>query len=63
MSLPLVSVIIPAHNEDKYVERCIESINEGNLYMLRRACMYISIIYLFATMSEYFYKFLTIVVY
>ncbi len=29
MSLPLVSVIIPAHNEEKYVERCIESINEA----------------------------------
>ncbi|MBR5113025.1 MAG: glycosyltransferase [Clostridia bacterium] len=29
MSLPSVSVIIPAHNEEKYVERCIESINEA----------------------------------
>ena len=35
-------------NEDirEYFDVCIESINEGNLYMLRRACMYISIIYL-----------------
>ena len=35
-------------NEDirEYFEVCMESINEGNLYMLRRACMYISIIYL-----------------
>ena len=30
----------------EYFEVCMEAINEGNLYMLRRACMYISIIYL-----------------
>ena len=29
MSLPSVSVIIPAHNEEKYVERCMKSINEA----------------------------------
>ncbi|SDI22188.1 diguanylate cyclase (GGDEF) domain-containing protein [Pseudobutyrivibrio sp. 49] len=35
-------------NEDirEYFSICMEAINEGNLYMLRRACMYISIIYL-----------------
>ena len=31
---------------NEYFEVCMDSINEGNLYMLRRACMYISIIYL-----------------
>ncbi len=35
-------------NEDirEYFSVCMDAINEGNLYMLRRACMYISIIYL-----------------
>ncbi len=31
MSLPPVSVIIPAHNEENYVERCIRSINAAAL--------------------------------
>ena len=30
----------------KYFETCMDKIDEGNLYMLRRSCMYISIIYL-----------------
>ena len=29
MNLPSVSVIVPAHNEEKYVERCIKSVNEA----------------------------------
>ena len=30
----------------EYFDVCMDAINEGNLYMLRRACMYISVIYL-----------------
>ena len=30
MNSPSVSVIIPAHNEEKYVERCIKSINDAS---------------------------------
>lgn len=29
----------------EYFQLCMDSINEGNLYMLRRACLYISVIY------------------
>ncbi len=29
MTKPHVSVIVPAHNEEKYVKRCIESIKKA----------------------------------
>ena len=37
----------------EYFMTCMDSINEGNLYMIRRACKYISITYLFMILIAY----------